>query len=70
MSAEALHGALLALGLPCDVDGRERLALLRLRGDAAVLADRALRGRVTTLAAEHGYTHVALELAVPGDAGH
>ncbi len=63
MSAAALQQALSAVGLPCAVEARERLAVLA--ADVPVAA--ALRATVTRelavrLAAEHGFTHVALEL--------
>jgi hypothetical protein len=69
MSEAALRVALEAAGVRCDVEGEDRLALLRLHGDTDALADAALRARVTRLAAEHGYTHVALELPIV-DAEH
>lgn len=69
MRAAALREALLAAGVPCDVDEQERLALLRLRGEFAALADPLFRARVTTLATKHGFTHVAIELPLARDGG-
>lgn len=62
MSIHALEAALSALGYPCAVEAHERLAVLRAAGAENALADRALRERVAMLAAEHGFTHVAIEL--------
>lgn len=64
MSAAALRVALEAVGVRCDVEAEDRLAVLRLHGAAEALADAAVRSLVTRLAAEHGYTHVALELPI------
>lgn len=64
MSEAALRVALEAAGVRCDVDAEDRLALLRVHGAADALADAAVRATVTRLAAEHGYTHVALELPI------
>jgi hypothetical protein len=67
-AAGALAAALAAEGLHCDVEVRGRLAVLLAADDAASLADPALRRRATALAAAHGFSHVALELAPAGDA--
>jgi hypothetical protein len=58
---------LLALGVTCRVEGRGRLALLRMPATPPALADAAVRRRVAALAAAHGFTHVALELDPPPD---
>ena len=68
MSAATFRAALDAAGVRCDVEEQDRLALLRVDGDASALGDAALRETVTRLAAEHGYTHVALELPAMPDA--
>jgi hypothetical protein len=63
--APGLEAALASVGLVCAVEGRGRLALLIPRRDAATqarLADPALRRRALALAAEHGFTHAAVEL--------
>lgn len=54
--------ALRPLGLDCDVERRETLAVLVPRGCLPSLADRSLRERIVALAREHGFTHVAVEL--------
>ena len=66
-AAEALRAALRERGVPCEVEARDRLAVLVTRdaGVARRLADPAERSAVVTLAAEHGFTHVALELDPP-----
>lgn len=69
MSAATLRAALEGAGVRCEVEEQDRVALLRVDGDACALADAALRETVTRLAAEHGYTHVALELPAMPDAG-
>jgi hypothetical protein len=60
--SQTLAEELLALGVSCRVEGRGRLALLRMPATPPALADAAVRRRVTALAAAHGFTHVALEL--------
>ena len=69
--ADALRDALRARGLHCDVEPRDRLALLVSRDDACAdrLADPAERRAVATLATAHGFTHVALELDPPAGTG-
>lgn len=63
MSADSLRDALRAAGLECEIEERGTLAILRAGDDAATgLADDALRARATALAAEHGFTHAAIEL--------
>lgn len=69
MSAAALRVALEAVGVRCAVEADDRLAVLRLDGAAEALADATLRATVTRLAAEHGYTHVALELPIADATG-
>ena len=68
--AAALASALTTLGFPCDVEARAALALLTMRAeDAARLAASAERGVALALATEHGFTHVAVEIAPdPGGA--
>lgn len=62
MSAEALRSALAGAGLAAEVEERERLAIIRPAGAAASRAIAAQRARVITLAAAHGFSHVALEI--------
>ena len=61
MSATALERALAELGLPGNVEVRGSLAILTVRGDISV-EDLRLRDAAVAAAAEHGYTHLALEL--------
>lgn len=63
MSAEGLRLALGTLGIVSEVEARDRLAVLRAGPDAARIASE--RARVVALAAEHGFTHVALEIDAP-----
>jgi hypothetical protein len=63
MSAATLASALLAAGLPAEVEARDRLALLRAADGAASRAIAARRGEVMALAVAHGFSHVALEVA-------
>lgn len=68
MSAETLAHALAELGVVCQVEARDRLALL-VAADADGVADRVLepeiRERILDVVAEHGFTHVAIELGEP-----
>lgn len=64
MSAESLREALRAGGLACEVEARDRLAVIRSSAGATdALADADRRARTLILAAEHGFTHAAIELA-------
>lgn len=65
MTAAALESALASLGVPCAVEADHRLAVLRpkaLEGGSS-FAKPAVRARIVALALEHGFTHVALDLA-------
>lgn len=62
MSAAALQSALLAAGLPAEVEGRERLALIRAADVATSRSIAVRRAEVTALASAHGFSHVALEV--------
>jgi len=71
VSASTLRDALGALGVDAAVEARDRLALLRPRAAADARRIAGQRSRVAALAAEHGFTHVALEIgavATEGDA--
>jgi hypothetical protein len=69
VSAAALEHALAAAGLPCAVEGRDRLAVLVADPPvAAALAGAAAREQAVRLAAAHGFTHLALELRPAADA--
>ncbi|HUQ45544.1 MAG TPA: hypothetical protein VM033_02765 [Gemmatimonadaceae bacterium] len=62
--APAFAAALGALGLPCRVESRARLAVVMAGpSHAARLTDPALRREVFALAKRHGFTHVAIELS-------
>lgn len=69
MSVEGLRSALHAAGLEAEVEGRERLAVIRPSGAVAAQAIATERARIITLAAAHGFTHVAVEVA-PSATGH
>ena len=59
----SLEDALAALGVPCAVDVEQRLAILRPMPHATGFTQLATRTRIVALAREHGFTHVALDLA-------
>ncbi len=61
MSAESLERALAALGLPGKVEARGSLAVLTVQGQIS-LEELRLRDAAVAVAADHGYTHLALEL--------
>ena len=62
--APALAAALGAMGLPCRVESRARLAVIMAGpAHAARLTDPALRREVFALAKQHGFTHLAIELS-------
>ena len=63
MTAAALESALASLGVPCTVEAEQRLAVLRPKVDGSAFAPRAVRARIVAVALEHGFTHVALDLA-------
>lgn len=64
--AAALAAALEHLGLPCSVEPRERLAVLRApERIARQLTDIETRRDMIALAKAHGFTHVAVELTEP-----
>ena len=63
MSAASLREALAALGLRGVVEERGALAVLSLEGDGAPLRDPAIRARALAITSEHGFTHLALEVA-------
>ena len=62
MNAAGLQSALLAAGLPAEVEGRQRLALVLASDAAASRAIAARRADVMALAIAHGFSHVALEV--------
>ncbi len=65
MTAESLSAALDRVGVHGTVEARDRLAVLRVRPDVvAALTDGDVRRDVLRTAAEHGFTHVAIEVVV------
>ena len=60
--SEALERDLARAGIAARVEVRDRLALLILRDADASLTSEAQRRVALALAAEAGFTHVALEL--------
>ena len=67
MSAAALAEALEAHGIACDVEARDTLAVLVPRAEADALSTPEGRELTVRLAREHGFTHVAVELAPAAD---
>lgn len=63
MTAAALENALASLGLPCSVEAEQRLAILRPKLSGINFAQPEVRARIVAMAQEHGFTHVALDLA-------
>ncbi len=61
MSAKSLERALAALGIPGKVEVRGSMGVLAVDGDVD-LSDPRLRDAAIGAAADHGYTHLALEL--------
>jgi hypothetical protein len=62
MSADALRDALRSIGVDCDVEPHGTLALLRVPRADHGLEDPQRRLEVATLAREHGFAAIALEL--------
>jgi len=63
VNPERLQAALASLGVRGRIETRDRLVLLIATDDeAAALLDEATRGRAVTMAREHGYANLALEL--------
>jgi hypothetical protein len=69
LSAEALRQALATLGIHGRVEARGALAILSVDGDAAALRDPKLRARAVSVASEHGFTNLALEVSHPSGEG-
>jgi hypothetical protein len=65
VSAESLRDALASLGLRGDVEGVGLLAVLTLARDVPL--DAHTRAEAVTMAARHGFTHLALELPAGRD---
>lgn len=66
MSADSLGAALRALGIPCTVEAQGRLAVLVPDGDVSLLERDDVRRAAVVLLADHGFTHLALELVDAG----
>ena len=62
MNEEALERALVEAGIAVRVEVRERLAVLIPHAEKPDLTSEQQRRSVVALAAERGFTHVALEL--------
>lgn len=63
MSADALEAALRAAGIAGTVTAEGVVAVLRVAPDDRVLLDAARRRAAITLASEHGFRSLALEVA-------
>ena len=64
MSADGLQRALRAIGIECTVEARDKLAILIPTVSAPDFSEPAARRAAIALLAEHGFTHLALE--IPG----
>lgn len=62
MSADGLQRALRALGIDCTVEARDKLAIIMPSEPGRDLSEISLRRSAIALLAEHGFTHVALEI--------
>lgn len=62
MSAEGLQRALVALGIDCTVEARDKLAVIVPSGASINLRDASVRRAALALLGEHGFTHLALEI--------
>jgi hypothetical protein len=68
-SREALEQALRAAGFSCRIEAWDALAVaIPAPGDRR-FEDPELRQRAVTIAREHGFSHLALELVEEGDGG-
>jgi hypothetical protein len=62
VSADGLQRALRGLGIDCTVEAREKLAIIVPSGSLRDFSESSLRRSAIALLAEHGFTHLALEL--------
>jgi hypothetical protein len=63
VSAESLCASLADAGFAAEVEARDRLAVIRPRDAIAAHAIAAQRERVSAIAARHGFSHTAMEIA-------
>lgn len=68
MSADGLERALRAIGIECSVEARDRLAIIIPKTPARDFTEPALRRAAIALLAEHGFSHLALEIPGTPDA--
>jgi hypothetical protein len=61
VNADALEGALRALGIDCTVELHDRVAVVRSTVQG-VFADDRIREHALALAREHGFSHVAVDV--------
>ena len=64
MSADGLQRALRAIGIDCTVEARDKLAIIIPAAPARNFSEASLRRAAVALLAEHGFSHLALE--IPG----
>ncbi len=62
MSAASLEAALREIGIQCNVESHDRLAILVPDQGTPQLDDARIRREALRVGREHGFTHVALEL--------
>ena len=66
MSAAALGAALADWGISATVEARDRLAVIKPLAAGDVESLTSARPRIVTLAAAHGFSHVALDVTPVG----
>ena len=64
MSADGLQRALRAIGIDCTVEARDKLAILIPSAPTRDFNEPSVRRAAIALLAEHGFSHLALE--IPG----
>jgi hypothetical protein len=62
VSADGLERALRAIGIECSVEARDRLAIIIPKTRAGDFSEPSLRRAAIALLAEHGFSHLALEI--------
>jgi len=68
MNVASLRTDLVALGVDCDVEARERLAVVRPRLPVEQFARPEIRAAVLKAARLRGFTHLAVEIVGADDA--